>query len=79
MDESTDRCSCPFVLLAHYGELDWVSAIMIFGRQMLITQAAQYGAEADLVRISVGLEDEADLSAVFKRALNAASSVKSEA
>ncbi|KAK4694899.1 hypothetical protein P7C71_g2754, partial [Lecanoromycetidae sp. Uapishka_2] len=46
--------SSPYVILAHYGELEW---------------AAQYGIEADLVRISVGLEDAADLRAKVERAL----------
>lgn len=46
-------CS-PYTILAHYGELDW---------------AAQFGVEADLVRISVGLENTADLLAIFKRCL----------
>ncbi len=49
--------SCPFVILAHYNELDW---------------AAQFGVDADLVRISVGLENTADLKAIFERALNSA-------
>lgn len=49
--------SSPYVILAHYDELEWT---------------AQYGVEADLVRISVGLEDPADLSSRFKRALAAA-------
>ena len=48
--------SSPFVLLAHYSELDW---------------AAQYGCEASLVRFSVGLEDAEKLKAVFERALAA--------
>ena len=46
--------SCPFVILAHYNELAW---------------AAQYGAEADLIRFSVGLEDTFELVKVFERAL----------
>jgi cystathionine gamma-synthase len=46
-------CS-PYTILAHYGELDW---------------AAQFGVEADLVRISVGLENTADLLAIFERCL----------
>ncbi|KAI9822362.1 MAG: hypothetical protein M1827_000081 [Pycnora praestabilis] len=46
--------SSPYTLLAHYGELEW---------------AAQFGVEADLVRISVGLEDTAGLVANFERAL----------
>ena len=48
--------SSPFVLLAHYGELDW---------------AAQYGCEVNLIRFSVGLEDADQLKAVFERALAA--------
>jgi cystathionine gamma-synthase len=48
--------SCPFVILAHYHELDW---------------AAQFGVPADLVRISIGLENTADLMAIFERALDA--------
>lgn len=47
----------PYVILAHYGELDW---------------AAQFGVPSDLVRISVGLEDTADLKAWFTAALEAA-------
>ena len=47
-------CSCPFVILAHYNELAW---------------AAQYGAEADLIRFSVGLEETVELVKVFERAL----------
>ena len=38
---------------------------------LLTVQAAQFGAEADLVRTSVGLEDATDLSSRFKRALDA--------
>ncbi|KAK5005468.1 hypothetical protein LTR28_007685 [Elasticomyces elasticus] len=48
--------SSPFVILAHYIELDW---------------AASYGVEASLVRFSVGLEDSEALKAVFQRALAA--------
>jgi cystathionine gamma-synthase len=48
--------SSPFVLLAHYAELDW---------------AAQYGCEASLVRFTVGLEDTERLKAVFQTALAA--------
>ncbi|KAK4971876.1 Cystathionine gamma-synthase [Elasticomyces elasticus] len=48
--------SSPFVILAHYMELDW---------------AASYGVEASLVRFSVGLEDSEALKAVFERALAA--------
>ena len=39
----------------------------------LTEKAAQFGAEADLVRVSVGLEDAADLTARFQRALDAIS------
>ncbi|ERF71396.1 hypothetical protein EPUS_07424 [Endocarpon pusillum Z07020] len=48
--------SCPFVILAHYNELDW---------------AAQFGVDADLVRISIGLENTAELRFIFESALNA--------
>ena len=48
--------SSPFVLLAHYSELDW---------------AARYGCEASLVRFSVGLEETEKLRTVFQRALAA--------
>ncbi|KAI1496030.1 pyridoxal phosphate-dependent transferase [Biscogniauxia marginata] len=45
----------PYVILAHYQELDW---------------AASFGVDPDLIRVSVGLED--DLGSVFTRALKAA-------
>lgn len=48
--------SSPFVLLAHYAELDW---------------AAEFGCEASLVRFSVGLEDTTSLLRVFHTALDA--------
>jgi cystathionine gamma-synthase len=48
--------SSPFVLLAHYAELDW---------------AAEYGCEASLVRFTVGLEDTEKLKTVFETALAA--------
>ncbi|MCJ1398656.1 hypothetical protein MMC11_001857 [Xylographa trunciseda] len=48
-------CS-PYVILAHYNELDW---------------AAQFGVEADLIRISVGLEDTHELMDKCKEALAA--------
>lgn len=48
--------SSPFVLLAHYGELDW---------------AAKYGCEVSLVRFSVGLEETEKLKAAFDAALAA--------
>ena len=46
----------PFVILAHYNELDW---------------AESFGAERNLVRFSVGLEDEEELVEKFKKALRA--------
>ncbi|RAH71021.1 cystathionine gamma-synthase [Aspergillus aculeatinus CBS 121060] len=54
--------SCPYTLLAHYGELDWC-------------QAHSFGIEFGLVRISVGLEEEADLRDRIERALKAVSEV----
>ncbi|KAM0717462.1 hypothetical protein Q7P37_007314 [Cladosporium fusiforme] len=48
--------SSPFVILAHFMELDW---------------AASYGCEASLVRFSIGLEDTAALKGVFEYALDA--------
>ncbi|KAF2827370.1 PLP-dependent transferase [Ophiobolus disseminans] len=50
--------SSPYVILAHYGELDW---------------CAQWGVEADLIRFSVGLEETTKLVDAFKRALDAMS------
>ncbi|THU80921.1 PLP-dependent transferase [Dendrothele bispora CBS 962.96] len=47
----------PYAILAHFTELDW---------------AAQYGVEADLVRVSVGTEDITTLLASFRHALKAA-------
>jgi len=47
--------SSPFVLLAHYNELEW---------------AAQYGCELGLVRFSVGLEETEALKNAFQRALD---------
>ncbi|KAJ9326478.1 hypothetical protein DTO027B5_297 [Paecilomyces variotii] len=55
--------SCPYTLIAHYGELDW---------------ARSFNVDPDLVRISVGLEDSADLSERFKRALAAAQDASSQ-
>ncbi|KAL6898730.1 pyridoxal phosphate-dependent transferase [Trichoderma evansii] len=52
-------CS-PYVLLAHYQELDW---------------AAQYGVDPDLVRVSVGLEETEELQELFQKALAAAEAV----
>ena len=48
--------SCPYTILAHYGELEW---------------AASFGVETDLIRISVGLEDRHDLEDKVERALDA--------
>lgn len=54
----------PFVLLAHYTELDW---------------AAQYGVDKNLVRFSVGLEDTGALVQMVQRALDALSSESAKA
>ncbi|KAF1843728.1 cystathionine gamma-synthase-like protein [Cucurbitaria berberidis CBS 394.84] len=48
--------SSPYVILAHYGELDW---------------CAKWGVEADLIRFSVGLEETGKLVETFKKALDA--------
>ncbi|KAF2660694.1 cystathionine gamma-synthase [Lophiostoma macrostomum CBS 122681] len=48
--------SSPYVILAHYGELDW---------------AARWGVEADIVRVSVGLEESSQLAKIFRGALAA--------
>ncbi|KAK3618777.1 Cystathionine gamma-synthase [Elasticomyces elasticus] len=48
--------SSPFVILAHYNELEW---------------AAKYGCEATLVRFSIGLEDNEVLREIFESALSA--------
>lgn len=50
----------PYVILAHFLELDW---------------AAKFGIPADLIRISVGLEDADDLKTTFAEALKAAEDV----
>ncbi|ROT37924.1 cystathionine gamma-synthase [Sodiomyces alkalinus F11] len=50
----------PYVMLAHYRELDW---------------AAQFGVDPDLIRISVGLEDTDELRDIFIRALRVAEHV----
>ncbi|KAK1968553.1 cystathionine gamma-synthase [Colletotrichum sublineola] len=47
----------PYVLLAHYQELDW---------------AAGLGVDPDLIRVSVGLEETDELRRVFTQALEAA-------
>lgn len=49
--------ACPYVILAHYLELDWVQ---------------QFGVEPDLVRVSLGEEDGAVLRGWFERAVEAA-------
>ncbi len=45
---------CPYVMLAHYNELEW---------------AQQCGIPAHLLRVSVGLEDPSELWTRFKKAL----------
>ncbi len=47
--------ACPYVLLAHYQELNWVS---------------KCGIPTELIRVSVGLEEPEDLWERFKKALN---------
>ena len=53
--------SSPYVILAHYKELDWVK---------------DFGVDPDLVRISVGLEDSWVLCAKVNQALEAAAATK---
>ncbi|OKL63404.1 Cystathionine gamma-synthase [Talaromyces atroroseus] len=48
--------SCPYTLLAHYGEADWASS---------------FNVPFDLIRVSVGLEEPEDLGNRFKHALDA--------
>jgi cystathionine gamma-synthase len=48
--------ACPYTLLAHFDELDWVESV---------------GVSRNLVRVSVGIEDASDLVARFEAALNA--------
>ncbi|KAK0531172.1 Cystathionine gamma-synthase [Tilletia horrida] len=50
----------PYAVLAHYTELDW---------------ASRFGVDPDLIRVSVGLEEEAALIADFEDALAAAREV----
>lgn len=50
----------PYVILAHFMELDW---------------AAKFGVPKDLIRISVGLEDEGELRETLRVALEAAEGV----
>lgn len=49
--------SCPYTVLAHYMEMDWT---------------ARWGVDADLVRISVGLEETQELVGKIQTALEAA-------
>ncbi len=49
--------ACPYTLLAHYDELDW---------------AERCGADRNLIRVSAGLEAEADLVGRFAEALSLA-------
>ncbi len=53
----------PYVLLAHYQELDW---------------AAKFGVDPNLVRVSVGLEELSRLQFVFRAALDVSSRVALE-
>lgn len=55
--------ACPYTVLAHYLEFDW---------------AASWGVEADLVRVSVGMEDQATLLQWFKHALRCAEQAVAE-
>jgi len=48
--------SSPYVILAHYGELEW---------------CASWGVDANLVRFSVGLEETGKLVKIFTHALDA--------
>ena len=48
---------CPYTLLAHFDEIDFASS---------------YGVDANLIRVSVGLEDYCDLKSIFSEALVAA-------
>lgn len=54
--------ACPYTILAHFMELDW---------------ASQYGVEASLIRISVGMEERDTLLSWMKAALDAAEAVSS--
>lgn len=49
--------ACPYAILAHYQELE---------------EVAKYGVEANLVRVSVGLENKQDLCRVFQAAVDKA-------
>ncbi|CAK7567572.1 MAG: Cystathionine gamma-synthase [Sporothrix epigloea] len=50
----------PYVVLAHYEELDWCASL---------------GVDPDLIRVSVGLEEETELRKCFEAALAAAAAV----
>ena len=52
--------ACPYTILAHFMELDW---------------ASQYGVEASLIRISIGMEERETLLSWMKAALEAAEAV----
>ncbi|KAK2757849.1 hypothetical protein FQN54_004255 [Arachnomyces sp. PD_36] len=54
--------SCPYTLLAHYGELQWASS---------------FGVDFDLVRVSIGLEDPTDLKNRIQHALDAVKGIQS--
>lgn len=54
--------ACPYTIITHFTELDWTS---------------QYGVEAGLVRISIGMEERETLLSWMKAALDAAEAVKS--
>ena len=53
--------SSPYVILAHYGELEWVK---------------QFGVDPDLIRISVGLEDADELRSKVQNALKAVEALR---
>ncbi|KLJ12432.1 cystathionine gamma-synthase [Blastomyces silverae] len=55
--------SSPYVILAHYGELEWANSL---------------GVPTELIRTSIGLEDPADLRARVEHALAAAAKVSKE-
>jgi cystathionine gamma-synthase len=55
--------ACPFTILAHYGELEW---------------AAQFGVEAGLVRVSVGMENVDTLLQAFNVAVEAAEAAEAD-
>lgn len=69
------QTSCPYTLLAHYSELEWVSVVLLRLRVTTIktdiVQARSFGIDSDLVRISIGLEDVPDLSVRVQHALEA--------